>query len=326
MRVLILLVLGIAPASAQTEAASQARAHGEFVRALTAQALGDDSTAARVLDGLLERGDDATLLAVRAQVARDPAEAVFFARRAADLLDRADVLLTLARSYQALGQLSEAAETLDQARQLAPDDLDVALAGADVAAQRGDADAEHEALVALVRLGDTVAARLRLSALAEARGDLPESLAQARAALRLAPSEPAVRRRVAALEDRGAPGASPDGDGPPAAGDASAGGGIDALLDEIDRDPRDLAAWVAVLDALAAASDPRAAATADDAMLLFSSVPAIVASAADAYLAAGDPEAAQAAAQRGLDALGTVGDSLPDADALRARLAAFLSR
>lgn len=315
MRVSLLLVLSLATASAQPNAAERARDEGRFIRALTAQAIGDDSTAAQVLDELLRSGDDATVLVVRSQVAADPVQAVYFARRAADQPgERADIHLALAQAYRQAGQLADAADALGTARRLAPDDLDVVLAWAEVASQQGDLQAEQAALTALVRLGDTVAARLRLSALAERRGDRAAALAQARAAARLAPSEPAVRRRLAALED--SPADTPV---------ATASGDVDALLDRLDRNPRDLDAWVTVLDALAASADPRASATADDAMLLFSSVPAIVASAAGAYLAVGDARASRAAAQRGLDALDQLGDALADADALRARLQALLS-
>ena len=52
-------------------------------------------------------------------------------------------------------------------------------------------------------------------------------------------------------------------------------------------DPRRLDAWADALTALAAAADPRAAETADEATLLFPTVPSILAPAAEAYLAAG---------------------------------------
>ena len=321
MRVLpLLLALLAASVHAQTDDADRARSEGQFIRALTAHALGDDSTAARVLKDLIESDPDATLLLVRSQVSPDPAQAVYFAQLAADAApDRADVQLGLAQALREAGQPGPAAGALATARRLAPADLDVVLAAVELAAQRGDDQAETQALSDLVRLGDTVAARLRLSALAEARGEAEQALAQARAAARLSPGEPAVRRRLAALT---AP-AAPPPDAPTATASAT---DVDALLDGLDRDPRDLAAWVRVLDALAQASDPRAAETADEAMLLFSSVPAIVASAAEAYVAAGQPGDAQDAAQRGLDALDRLADAVDDADALRARLTAILSR
>ena len=319
MRVLpLLFALLAASAHAQPNDAARARLEGEFIRALTAQALGDDSTAAGVLDGLLESGPDATLLLVRSQVSADPAQSAYYAQLAADVAPgRADVQLGLAQALRDAGQPGPAADALAAARRLAPADLDVLLATAELAAQRGDDQAEAQALQDLVRLGDTVAARLRLSALAEAGGEADQALAHAQAAARLAPGEPAVRQRLAALvaDDAG-----------PVAAPAASASDVDALLDRLDRDPRDLAAWVRVLDALAQASDPRAAATADDAMLLFSSVPAIVASAAEAYAAAGQPGDARSAAQRGLDALDRLADAVDGADALRARLTAVLSR
>ena len=330
MRVLPLLfaLLAVSAHAQPDDDAARARLEGEFIRALTAQALGDDSTAARVLDGLLESGPDATLLLVRSQVSADPAQSAYYAQLAADAAPgRADVQLGLAQALRDAGQPGPAADALANALRLAPADLDVLLATAELAAQRGDGQAEAQALQDLVRLGDTVAARLRLSALAEAGGEADQALAHAQAAARLAPGEPAVRSRLAALVAPAslapASGQTPVGDDGPS--DASASD-VDALLDRLDRDPRDLAAWVRVLDALAQASDPRAAATADDAMLLFSSVPAIVASAAEAYAAAGQPGDARDAAQRGLDALDRLADAVDGADALRARLTAVLSR
>ena len=100
----------------------------------------------------------------------------------------------------------------------------------------------------------------------------------------------------------------------------------DALLAEIDDDPRQIDRWALALQALAQTADPRAGATADDALLLFASVPSVLVGAAEAYAAAGRTDDGLAAAQRAADALDLLGDDLPDAPALRARLDAVLSR
>ncbi len=334
-RAALLLLLSAAGASAQ-DGASAAKSEGRFVRALTSLALEDYERAARSLDEVLAHApDDPTVLAVRAEVAERmeaPADAVYFARRAADVApDDARAWLTLASALRAARQPAEAADALDRALALAPTDPDALTAAADLAAERGDADAETEALTALVRVGDTVAARLRLSALAEQAGDADQALAQARAAARLAPAEPAVARRLGALQRApatDAPTAPAAGgtDGPALFAAGRFAEAADALLAELDADPRQVDRWALALQALAQTADARAGATADDALLLFPSVPAVLAGAAEAYGAAGRADDARAVARRGLDALDLLGDRLPDADALRLRLDAVLSR
>ena len=305
------------PAQAQAESA---RAQGQFVRALTAQALGDDSTAARLLDVLLADSPDPTVLLVRAEVSASPAEALYYTRLAVDAAPgRSDAHLALGRALVDAGQTEAAAQALDAALRLAPSDLDVLLAVAETAALRGDGPAEQRALAALVRVGDSVAARLRLSALAEGRGDRGDALAHARAAARLAPAEPAVQARVAALSGDGPATSAPD---PPA--DARPTETADALLAALDDDPRRIETWVRVLDVLSRTADARAGATADDALLLFGAVPAVVVAAAEAYHAAGRPDDARATAQRGLDLIARLGEAVSDAASLRARLQATL--
>ena len=340
--VLLAAVVASAPSAAAQPAepsGASAKAEGRFIRALTAQALDDDATALRLLDEILTEHPAApTVLLLRAELAPTPADAVYFARRAADAAPaRADVWLGLGRALGAAGQAAQAAQALDTAGRLAPDDLDVLLAAAALAADQDDARREQDALARLVRIGDTVAARLRLSALAEDAGDRDRALAQARAAARLAPSEPAVRRRLAELErpaspePAAAPTAAASATATPADGAALFAAGhyaqaADALLAELDRDPRAPDGWALVLQALARTADPRAGATADDALLLFSSVPSVVVGAAEAYAAAGRADDARRTAQRALGALDRLGDAAPDAGALRARLDVLLSR
>ncbi|WP_412067167.1 tetratricopeptide repeat protein [Rubrivirga sp. IMCC43871] len=318
MRLLLLLVLGslAAPVVAQS-GAQAARLEGRFVRALTALAIDDDSTALRLLDEILALAPaDAAVLATRAEVALRigaHADAVHFSRRATDAApDRADGFVLLAAALDAAGQ-DGSRDALARARGLSPTDPAVLTAVADWAAASGDAALERDVLRDLVRTGDTVAARLRLSRLAERAGDAADALAHARAAARLAPSEPAVRTRLASLT---APAAAPA---------AAAPSGLEALVAAARDNPRDLDALVRALDALADARDPRAATLADDALLLYASVPAVLASAAEAYAAAGRRPDAQATARRGLAALDVVGDALDDTAALRARFDALLS-
>ncbi len=324
---LLALLLGLSmlatSASAQTTEGQSARQAGRLIRALTALAAADDSAAVRALDEALATSPaDPTLLAVRADASTrlgDPASAVYCARQAADAApDRADVQLGLASALRAAGQAREAADALALARRLAPTDLDVLVATVDLSAQTGDAATEADALRTLVRLGDTVGARLRLSALAERAGDRDEALAHARAAARLSPTEPAVRQRLAELTDAPAPVVrAPDAD------DAD---DLDALLAAVEDDPTQIATWIRALDALAATTDPRSGATADDALLLFPTVPGVLTAAAEAYAAAGREADARETARRGLASLDRLGDAVDNADVLRQRLGAVLSR
>lgn len=334
---LLALALWAAPLAAQPagDAASRrAAAEGRFVRALTAHRLGDDSTAARVLDEVLrERPDDPAVLDARAEVALElgdaPAALYYAAQAATHAPDEAAIHLRLAQALRETGDVGGAIRALDAARRLDPTDPAPLVALVDLHAEAGDAEAEREALEALVRIGDTPAARLRLSALYERSGDLDRARAEARAALRLAPGEPAVRRRLDALN--GVPKADPAARRPATSGPAGASGealysagryeeAADALLDVVGDDPRRIDAWALALDALAQTADPRAGATADDALLLFPSVPSVLAPAAEAYLAAGRAADARAAAERGLIALDVLGAAAPDAAALRTRL------
>jgi hypothetical protein len=97
----------------------------------------------------------------------------------------------------------------------------------------------------------------------------------------------------------------------------------DDALAVVAADPRRLDAWAVALDALVRTADPRTGDTADEATLLFPTVPSVLAPAAEAYLAAGRPADAAEAAARGLAALDAA--TAPEDDpassaALRARL------
>lgn len=209
------LLLAVGPATAQPGDAAERRAYveGRFVRALTFHAVGDDGAAAAALDELLElRPDDAAVYDARAEVALtrgEPTDALFYAERAVALApDSAPFRRRLAAAHAGAGRLRDAVEAAEAARDLAPTDPASwqALAGLYRRADR--ADAEREALAAWVRLSDTAPARLRLSTLYEADGDESAALDQARAARRLAPGDPDVLRRLAAL-DRPAPDVAP---------------------------------------------------------------------------------------------------------------------
>lgn len=165
-----------------------------------------------------------------------------------------------------------------------------------------------------------------MSTLAERRGDLDDALAQAQAAAHLAPSETAVQRRLADLRrDTAAPPSGDASDGPSLFTAGRFADAADALLAEIGADPRQVDRWALALQALAQTADARAGATADDALLLFPSVPSVLVGAAEAFVAAGRTEDARDAARRATEALDLLGDDLPDAPALRARLDALPS-
>ena len=319
---LALVAAGSAAAQTGDAAERQAYVEGRFVRALTFHAVGDDGAAAAALDEVLTlRPDDPAVYDARAEVALargETADALFYAERAVALApDAAPLRLGLARAHAGAGRLAEAVAAAEAARGLAPGDPAVWETLAGLYARTDQAEAERGALAAWTRLDDTVPARLRLSALHEAAGDPAAARDHALAARRLAPGDPAVLRRLAAL-DRPAPSdAAPPR--PDAAGGVETESGVDALLQIVEADPRRLDVWARALQALAAAADPRAGAVADDALLLFPAVPAVAAPAAEAYLAAGRPADARRAAERALAALDTLGD-VADADALRARL------
>ncbi len=331
------LLLLAAPLAAQPggdAAARRAYAEGRFVAALTAHGLGDDSTAARLLDEVLDlRPDDPAVLDARAEVALDhdgPAAALFFAQRAAELAsDRPEVHVRLAEALRQAGRPDDAARVLETALDLDAESVDVLVLLADLYAETGQTERERETLEALLRVGDTVAARLRLSALYEAAGDRDRARTSAQAAARLSPTEPAVRRRLVELADEAAPEPPPTPTTGASGDDLYAAGryaeAADALLDRLADDPRDLDAWTLALDALARTADPRAGATADDALLLFPTTPSILAPAAEAYAAAGRAADAEATARRGLTALDALGPDAADADALRARFQRVLT-
>lgn len=315
LRALSLACLVAASVAAQTPEGAAASAQGRFIRALTALALEDDSAAVRATDRILEGApDDPVVLTLRADIARrlgDATDAVFYAERATDAApDDLQAHLTLAAAYRGAGRLRDAGHALEDARSLAPDDLDVLVATVELAAEQRDATGERRALLDLVRVGDTVGARLRLSALAQAADDLEDARAQALAAQRLAPSEPAVARRLADLDATSRPTASSDET-------------IDDLIERVDANPRQVEAWARLLQALAQAGDGRAASTADDALFLFGSVPSVLVGAAEAFASAGRTADALDASGRALEAITLLGDALEDADALRARLEAL---
>ncbi|MEM1118668.1 MAG: tetratricopeptide repeat protein, partial [Bacteroidota bacterium] len=311
-----------------TSMGQRAAAEGQFVRALTALRLGDNAEAARLLDEILRaRPTDAAVLDARAEAAlalADASSALFYAQQAAEQApDEPSVHLRLAEAFRQTGDAASAVGALDTARRLDATDPAPLVALADLHAAAGDTEAERETLEALVRLGDTPAARLRLSVLYERAGDTERALDAARRAVRLAPGEPRLRDRVASLRSPDVP-AAPGPDASDVDGEALHAAGryaeaADALLDLVEREPRRLDAWALALDALARTGDPRAGATADDALLLFPSVPSVLAPAAEAYLAAGRSADARDAAERGLQALDILGD-VDGADAFRARL------
>ncbi len=311
--------------AAPDASARRAEAEGRLVRGMTELVLGNDSAAVRQFTLALRAapGDAAVLdaLAEAHASARDWPSALDAAERAAAAAPaEASVHLRLGQIRAAAG-VPGAADALAAARRLAPHRPDVLAALAEHSADEGRTDDERDALEALVRVGDTPAARLRLAEIHAAAGERARAVAHLDAAIRLAPGEPALRARRAALAGEPPAVASAqrpatDSDDRPAP-DASS---LDDLIARTTADPGDLDAWVRLLGA--AAGDPRASALADDARLFFPASPAVLAPAAEIYAAAGRADDAQASARAGLDALDALGaDAPPDARALRDRLA-----
>lgn len=225
----------------------------------------------------------------------DPARA---ATRLGDVLvaypDDPVVLDALAEAYLAQGLTAEALYHAELAASLAPDDASI----------------QH-------RLADAY----------EASGDATQAQLARDAARRLAPETdpPSTESPVGPVASPpAAPGArTPDTDLP---GMAAYRAGryaeaAEALLDVVDRDPRQIEAWPLVLDALARTSDSRAGDTADLALLLYPTVPSVLVPAAEVFRAAGRMDDAHDAAHAALRAL----DAGPDDLSLRQRADALLS-
>ncbi len=318
MRLLLLLLLPTL-AAAQTPAdAARAQAEGRLVRGLTEHALGNDSAAVRLYEeaAAIAPGSAGPLdaLAEAYTALGRPAEALYHAGLAVRAApENAGARLRLGMLQAAAGGRADALASLEQARRLSPADAATLTALARVYRDAGRAGDERSALEALAATTPTVAALLRLAETAPDAASLQAALA---AANRLAPGDPNVRAR---LVQTATPTADASARGSASAGTAS-GGSADAALAIVSGDPRRLDAWAEALTALAATRDPRAGATADDATLLFPTVPSILAPAAEAYLAAGRSADAIRTARSGLAAL----DAAPDA-ILRARLDRVLS-
>ena len=306
--------------------AALAAAEGRFVRALTDHFLENDSAAVRHLDRLLATrpGDGAVLDALAETYAAldQPTDALYHAGLAAAALPgEASVHARLGALQAGSGQRDAARASIETAVRLRPTDALALAALADLHAAAGRTDAEREALEALVAVGETPAAYLRLAALYHAAREPGLEHAALRAADRLAPNTPAIRTRLAERTSggTGTPVAAPPS--PPTAG-ADALASADDALAVVAGDPRRLDAWAAALAALARAADPRAGETADEATLLFPTVPSVLAPAAEAYLAAARPADAARAARAGLAALDATRDTATDAatQSLRSRL------
>ncbi|HEX9951720.1 MAG TPA: hypothetical protein VGB53_08125, partial [Rubricoccaceae bacterium] len=298
---LVLLVLGLAllgaappahaqPRAAPTPAGIQAEAEGHLVRSLTALALGKDSAAVRHAEAALALAPGSAapldLLAEAYEALGRPTDALYHAGLAAAAAPgEAGVAVRLARLQAASGQAAAALATAERARRLSPADAESLALVARLYAAAGRPADERAALEDLAaRYGDP-AVWQRLAALYDRTGATDQALAA---------------RRTAGLAETAAsaPAASPPGyTAPPPVLSA------DAALAIVADDPRRLDAWAAALTALATSGDPRAGDTADEATLLFPTLPAILAPAAEAYLAAGRPADAARAARAGLAAL-----------------------
>lgn len=278
------------PRAAPTPAGIQAEAEGHLVRSLTALALGNDSAAVRHAESALALvpGSAAPLdlLAEAYEALGRPTDALYHAGLAAAAApDEAGVALRLARLQAASGQAAAALASAERARRLSPADAGALALVARLYAAAGRPADEQAALEDLAaRYGDP-AVWQRLAAVYDRSGAPDQALAARRAAGLPAPTAPA-------------PTAPP---GPAASPSVLS---ADEALAIVADDPRRLDAWAAALAALAAAQDPRAGDTADEATLLFPTLPSILAPAAEAYLAAGRPADAARTARAGLAALG----------------------
>ena len=278
------------PRAAPTPAGIQAEAEGHLVRSLTALALGNDSAAVRHAESALALvpGSAAPLdlLAEAYEALGRPTDALYHAGLAAAAApDEAGVALRLARLQAASGQAAAALASAERARRLSPADAGALALVARLYAAAGRPADEQAALEDLAaRYGDP-AVWQRLAAVYDRSGAPDQARAARRAAGLPAPTAPA-------------PTAPP---GPAASPSVLS---ADEALAIVADDPRRLDAWAAALAALAAAQDPRAGDTADEATLLFPTLPSILAPAAEAYLAAGRPADAARTARAGLAALG----------------------
>ena len=201
------------------------------------------------------------------------------------------VLDALAEAYHADGQLAEALYHAELAADRAPDDAAILHRLADLYAASGEA-------------APAARARERADRIAP-RAALPDASAQP------APSDPAPP------SDEPSRGDVPGLDAYRAGRYAEA---ADALLDALDADPRQLDAWPLALDALTRTDDARAGDTAELAVLLYPTVPAILVPAAEAFAALGRSPEAREAAEAALRVLGESGDAT-----LRARGQSLLS-
>ena len=283
------------PRAAPTPAGIQAEAEGHLVRSLTALALGNDSAAVRHAESALALvpGSAAPLdlLAEAYEALGRPTDALYHAGLAAAAApSEAGVALRLARLQAASGQAAAALASAERARRLSPADAGALALVARLYAAAGRPADEQAALEDLAaRYGDR-AVWQRLAAVYDRSGAPDQALAARRAAGLPVPAVPAPT--VPAPTAPPGPAASP-----PVLS-------ADEALAIVADDPRRLDAWAAALAALAAAQDPRAGDTADEATLLFPTLPSILAPAAEAYLAAGRPADAARTARAGLAVLG----------------------
>ena len=203
------------------------------------------------------------------------------------------VLDVLAEAYHADGQLAQALYHAELAAERAPQDAAILHRLADLYAASGDAP----------RAAQT---RERADRIAPRPASIATRPAPADAPARPAPLPPAeTSGEIAGLEAYRA-GRYADA--------------ANALLEALDADPRQLDAWPLALDALTRTSDARAGDTADLAVLLYPTVPAILVPAAEAFAALGRTDEARDAATSALRVLGESGDA-----ELRARGQSLLS-
>ena len=229
--------------------------------------------------------------------------------RLLDFGDTAAARLRLADLAEADGDARRAATHLEAAVGLLPDASALWARLADARARSGDADGAEAAQRRAGRLAPATSASSPDSP-SDGGASVDDLLADIRAALVQSDTDPGAAARAFALAER-AVGMEPRrGDVLAAAGRAAALAGRDRLaadwlVDAVGADPRQLDAWALGLTVLARTGDDRAGDLADEATLLFGSVPRVVGAAALAYASIGRADDARVAARMALPGLDT---------------------
>ena len=227
--------------------------------------------------------------------------------RILDFGDTAAARLRLATLAIDAGDPGDAAQHLAVAVALQPREPALWRRLAEARSAAGDAAGAADARTQADRLDPTIRPATPTAASDDAL-TADDALAQLDALLDRAEADPAVLPDALALAERALDLAPRRGDLLAAAGDVAARAGdnalaADRLVAAVEADPRLLDAWALGLVVLARSGDTRAADHADEATLLFGSVPEIVGAAALAYASAGRLDDARVSARMALPGL-----------------------